>query len=98
MKVALPCLRGGGRSAAVVPLQRVQGHQFPRTARDLDDFRERDAMISLLRDIEYAAIDPSRGAGDDWKPRRRALGLHIFEGAVDDSLGDPVHAVRQERD
>src|SRR5256885_9914876 len=53
-----------------------RSHQLPRTARDLDDFRERDAMISLLRYLEHEAIDPSRGAGDDRKPDRKSTRLN----------------------
>src|SRR5207237_3289381 len=80
------------------PLQRVQGHEFPGTTRDVYDFRECDTMVSLLRDLEYMAIDPSRGADKDGKSRRRPLGLHLLERAIDNALSDAVHPVREKRD
>src|SRR6266516_580658 len=75
MKMAYLCRpRGQDCSPAVVPLQRVQGHEFPGTTRDVHDFRECDAMVSLLRDLEHMTIDPSRGADKDGKSGRRPLG------------------------
>src|SRR2546422_7493043 len=71
--------RARARSTAVVPLQRVQWHEFPRTTRDVYDFREGDAMVSLLRDLEHMAVDPSCGADKDRKSGRRPLGLHLLE-------------------
>lgn len=65
----LVCARIGDTAtlAAVVPLQRLEGHQLPGAARDLNDFRQGNVMIPFLQDVLDPAFDPCGASRDDWQ-------------------------------
>src|SRR3990172_2692923 len=76
---------------AVMPLQRSEGQQCPRAARDLDDLGERDPMISVFENLGEPALDPSRAPRDDGQARRGSLRLHALEGPFSPALPDVAH-------